>query len=160
MGWALVTSGGEKVSEQLIDSLSLVVMDPMRGVGKALDAVQVGDVVVLGLGEFRAEVAITLALDDQRGRLDRVNRGFGLLWRGPHRGPVVIDHPGGRARLGPGLDVAVGFFRREGRACVMQEVPEEMPAVGVHDAFRHFRQVKEKEVPGLTELAGVVQSLR
>jgi hypothetical protein len=28
----------------------LVVMDPVRGVGQALDAVEVGDVVVVGLG--------------------------------------------------------------------------------------------------------------
>jgi hypothetical protein len=28
----------------------LVVMDPMRGVGQALDAVEVGHIVVVGLG--------------------------------------------------------------------------------------------------------------
>jgi hypothetical protein len=32
------------------DALSLVVMDPMRGVGQALDAVEVRHVVVVGLG--------------------------------------------------------------------------------------------------------------
>ena len=42
-------------------------MDPVRGVGQALDAVEVGYVVVVGLGEFAAEVAIVLAPDDQVG---------------------------------------------------------------------------------------------
>jgi hypothetical protein len=42
----------------------------------------------------------------------------------------------------------------------VQEVPEEMPAVGVHDDFGQFREVKEKEIPGLPQLTGVVQSLR
>jgi hypothetical protein len=41
--------------------------------------------------------------------------------------PVAVDHPGGRAWLGPCLEVAVGFLGREGRAGVAQEVPEEMP---------------------------------
>ena len=80
--------------------------------------------------------------------------------RGPDRGPVVVDHRGGRARLGPGLDVAVGLLRREGRAGVAQEVPEEMPVVGVHDGFGQVGEVEEEEVPGLAELARVVQSLR
>jgi hypothetical protein len=34
--------GTEKVDEQLRDALSLVVMDPVRRVGEALDAVEVG----------------------------------------------------------------------------------------------------------------------
>ena len=42
--------GGEKVGEQLVDALSSVVMDPVRGVGQALDAVEVGHIVALGLG--------------------------------------------------------------------------------------------------------------
>ena len=42
--------GGEKVGEQLSDALVLVVMDPMRGVGQALDPVEVGYVIVVGLG--------------------------------------------------------------------------------------------------------------
>jgi hypothetical protein len=42
----------------LSDALSLVVMDPMRGVGQALDPVEVGHVVVVGLGQIFAEVAI------------------------------------------------------------------------------------------------------
>ena len=46
------------------------------------------------------------------------------------------------------------------RAGIVQEVPEEMPLVGVHDAFRDLREVKEEKVPGLAELAGVVQSLQ
>ena len=46
-GWQ---GGGEKVGEQLVDALSLVVVHPVRGVGQALDAVEVGHVVVVGLG--------------------------------------------------------------------------------------------------------------
>ena len=44
---------GEEVDEQLVDALGLVVVDPVRGVGQALDAVEVGHVVVVGLGERR-----------------------------------------------------------------------------------------------------------
>ena len=43
-------------------------MDPVRGVGQALDAVEVGYVVVVGFGEFAAELAVVLAPDDQGGR--------------------------------------------------------------------------------------------
>jgi hypothetical protein len=42
--------GGEKVGEDLIDALSLVVMYPVRGVGKALYAAEIWHVVVVGLG--------------------------------------------------------------------------------------------------------------
>jgi hypothetical protein len=42
--------GGEKVDEQLVDALMLVVMHPMGCVGQALDVVEVGYVIVLGLG--------------------------------------------------------------------------------------------------------------
>jgi hypothetical protein len=45
-----VLGGGEEVNKQLIDALSLVVMDPVRAVGQALDAVEVGHILVLGLG--------------------------------------------------------------------------------------------------------------
>ena len=62
--------GGEEVDEQLVDALGLVVVDPVRGVGQALDAVEVGHVVVVGLGERRAEVAVALAPDDEGGRRD------------------------------------------------------------------------------------------
>ena len=34
------------------DALGLVVVDPVRGVGQALDAVEVGHVVVFGFGKF------------------------------------------------------------------------------------------------------------
>ena len=47
LGWQ---GGGEKVGEQLGDALSLVVVDPVRGVGQALDAVEVRYVVVVGFG--------------------------------------------------------------------------------------------------------------
>ena len=42
----------------------------------------------------------------------------------------------------------------------MDEVPEEVPVVGVHDGFGQLREVKEEEVPGLAKLARVVQSLQ
>src|SRR6516225_9073719 len=109
LGWQ---GGGEKVSKQLCDLLSLVVMDPMRGVGQALDAIEVGYVVVVGFGEFLAEVLIALSPDDQGGRRDRAKRRFGLLRRGPHRGPVVVDHPGCCARLRPRLYVVIDLLRR------------------------------------------------
>jgi hypothetical protein len=64
------------------DALVLVVVDPVRGVGQALDAGEAGHVVVVGLGEFVAEVAVALPPDDQGGRLDGPNGGFGLLGRG------------------------------------------------------------------------------
>ena len=53
-----VARGREEVDQQLVDALGLVVVDPVRGVGQALDAVEVGHVVVVGLGERRAEVAV------------------------------------------------------------------------------------------------------
>jgi hypothetical protein len=43
LGWA---GGGEEVDEQLCDALGLVVVDPVRRVGQALDAVEVGDVLL------------------------------------------------------------------------------------------------------------------
>ena len=73
--------GSEKLGEQLVDALVLVVMDPVRGVGQALDAVEVGHVVVVGFGEFGVEVVIALAPDDQGGRRDRAKRRFGAQLR-------------------------------------------------------------------------------
>src|SRR4051812_9908100 len=92
-------SGREEVDEQLIDALGGVVVDPMRGVGQALDAVEVGYVVVVGLRQFWAKVMILLPPDDQCGCLDRAKRGFGALGRGSHRGSVVVDHSARCARL-------------------------------------------------------------
>src|SRR3954451_17959264 len=74
-------SGREEVDEQLIDALGCVVVDPVRGVGQALDAVDVGDVLGLGLGEIRAEVAVLLAPDDEARRRDRLKLGLGALRR-------------------------------------------------------------------------------
>jgi len=48
--------GGEEVDEELVDAVGFVVVDPVGGVGQAFDAVQVGDVVVAGLGELGARV--------------------------------------------------------------------------------------------------------
>jgi len=44
------TRGGEEVDQQLVDAFTLVVMHPVRRVGQALDAVEVGYVIVVGLG--------------------------------------------------------------------------------------------------------------
>src|SRR5580698_699397 len=52
-------SGAEELDKQLCDALSLVVVDPVGGVGQALDAVKVRHVVVIRFGKFRAEVMIT-----------------------------------------------------------------------------------------------------
>ena len=57
----------------------------MRGVGQALDPVEVGHVVVVGLGQIFAEVAIPLAPDDQGRRRDRAKCRFGTLGRRSHR---------------------------------------------------------------------------
>jgi hypothetical protein len=51
----------------LVDALGLVVVDPVRGAGQALDAVEAGYVVVVGLSELGAEVAIAFPPDDQGG---------------------------------------------------------------------------------------------
>ena len=56
LDWA----GAKKLGEQLVDSLRLVVMHPVRGVRQPLDTLEVRDVVVLGLGQLLAEVAIAL----------------------------------------------------------------------------------------------------
>src|SRR3954453_20306974 len=82
--WSLSASGREEVDEQLVDALGLVVVDPMRGVGQALDTVEVGHVVVVRLGERGAEVAVLLAPDDQGGRRD----GTELACRVAHREAV------------------------------------------------------------------------
>src|SRR5262245_14913339 len=102
----------------------LVVMDPMRSLGQALDAVEAGHVVALGLGELGAEVPIALSPDDQRGRRDRANLRLGFL-RPSHRGAVVVDDRGRRAWLRPRLDVAVDLLRRVRRAGVALIAPEE-----------------------------------
>src|ERR671934_2886701 len=85
---------GEEVDQQLVDALSLVVMHPVRRVGQALDAVEVGHVVAVGLGEVGAEVGVTLTPDDQCRRRDgaKLRRSFllGLFYRGA----VVVDHSG------------------------------------------------------------------
>src|SRR6266404_298785 len=57
--------GGEEVDEQLVDAFSLVVMHPVRRVGWALHAVEVGYVVTVGLGECGAEVGIAVPPNDQ-----------------------------------------------------------------------------------------------
>jgi hypothetical protein len=60
--------GGEEVDQQLVDALGLVVMHPVRRVGQALHAVEVGHVVAVGLGEVGAEVGIALTPDHERRR--------------------------------------------------------------------------------------------
>jgi hypothetical protein len=76
---------GEEVDEQLVDAFGLVVMHPVRRVGQALHAVEVGYIIALGLGEVGAEIRIALPPDDQCRRRDRAKlcRGFllGLSYR-------------------------------------------------------------------------------
>ena len=67
----MLISFGKEIDEQLVHALVLVVMPPMRRVGQALDAVEVGYVTVLGLGEFGPEVVIALPPDNEGGRLYR-----------------------------------------------------------------------------------------
>jgi hypothetical protein len=67
VGWE---GGGEEVGEQLGDALVLVVVDPVRGAGQALDPVEVGHVVAVGLGQILAEVAVALPPDDEGRRAD------------------------------------------------------------------------------------------
>src|SRR5262245_9126527 len=69
----------EEVGEQLADALVLVVMDPVRGVGQALDALEARHIVVIGLGQVIAEVAIPLSPDDQGRRVDRAQRSLCAL---------------------------------------------------------------------------------
>jgi hypothetical protein len=71
--------GTEEGDEQLRDAPSPVVMDPVRGVGETLDAVEVGYVIMFGLGEFGAEVAIALAPYHECGRQDWAQRRFGAF---------------------------------------------------------------------------------
>jgi hypothetical protein len=52
----------------LVDAFSLVVMHPVRRIRQALDPVEVGYVIVIGLGEFGAQVGIALPPDDQCAR--------------------------------------------------------------------------------------------
>src|SRR5438876_1124486 len=60
-------------------ALSFVVMHPMRRVGQALHAVEVGHVVAVGLGEVGAEVGVALPPDDERRRRDRAELRNGFL---------------------------------------------------------------------------------
>jgi hypothetical protein len=135
-------------------------MHPVRRVGQALDAVEVGHVVAVGLGELGAEVGIALPPDDQSRRRDRKKLCGGFLLGLSHRGAVVVDHPGRCPWLRPRLFVAFDFLRRVRRVRVLQEVPEEVPVSGVHHVLGQSRCREEEEVPGLPELVRVVQSLR
>ena len=86
---ALAASGGrlalgparEELDQQSPDPLGLVVLHPVRGVGQALDALQVGDVGGVGLGQLGADVAVALAPDDQ-------GRGLDLAAAAPWRGAL------------------------------------------------------------------------
>src|SRR4051794_14010219 len=134
-------------------------MDPVRGVGQALHAIEVWYVVALGLSEVGAEVAIALPPDDQRRRRDRAKLCRGFLLRLSDRGAVVVDHPGRCPWLRPRLDVAFDFLWRVRRVRVLQEVAEEVPVSGVHHILGQSWDRKEEEVPGLPQLARVLQAL-
>src|SRR5438270_12258736 len=72
----------------------------------------------------------------------------------------ALHIPAAAPGLRPRLDVAFDFLRRVRRVRVLQEVSEEMPVSRVHHLFGQSRYRKEEEeVPGLLELARVVQSL-
>src|SRR5262249_51224987 len=109
------SSSGEEVDEKLIDAFSRIVMDPMRCVGNAFDAVELGHVFGIGLGELRAEVLILVAPDDQGRRRDRSQLRDCFLLGLAHRGAVVVDHPSGSAGLRPRLEVAFEVLGRVGR---------------------------------------------
>src|SRR5690349_14305327 len=72
LGWQ---GGGEEVDEQRVDALGLVVVDPVRGVGQPLDALEVGHVLVVGFGQVFAEVAIAL----RSHRLERAGMALPLV---------------------------------------------------------------------------------
>ena len=67
-GPLLCRGRGKEVDEELVDAFGPVVMHPMGSIVQALDALEVGHVVVVGLGEVGAEVGIALSPDDQRRR--------------------------------------------------------------------------------------------
>ena len=78
LGW---DGRGRRSRRGVVDALRLVVVDPVRRIGQALDAVEVGDILIVGLGQTWAEIAILLAPDDQRGRRDGVKLRLGALRR-------------------------------------------------------------------------------
>ena len=162
---SLYTVGAKNSISSSLTRSRLVVMHPVRRVGQALHAVEVGHVVAAGLGEVGAEVGILLPPDHQCGRRDRAKlcRGCrGFLLGLSYRSAVVVDHPGRCPWVRPRLDVAFDLLVGVRRACVFQEVPEEVPVSGLHHLLGQPRQRKEEEeeVPGLPELVRVVQSLR
>jgi hypothetical protein len=62
----------------LIDAFGLVVVHPMRRVGQAFHAVEVGDIFMVGFGELGAEIGVALPPDDQcrRGNRAKLRDGF------------------------------------------------------------------------------------
>src|ERR671936_976622 len=154
MTWRLCR-GGEEVDKQLVDAFGLVVMHPMRGFGQALDAVEVGYVVAVWLGEVGAEVGVTLTPDDQCRRRDGAKLRCSFFLGLSYRCAVVVDHPGRCAGLRPRFLIAIDLLLRVRRVRVLQEVPEEVPVPGVNDFLGQSGHRKEKEVPGLPELARV-----
>jgi hypothetical protein len=70
LGWG---GRGEEVDEQLIDAFSLVVMNPMRRVRQALDAVEVGHVVAAGSASLgprkRSRCPQMTSVGDEIGRI-------------------------------------------------------------------------------------------
>jgi hypothetical protein len=51
----LCLGAGEQVDQQLVDAFGLVVMHPVRRVGRRSDAVEVEHIVAVGLREVGAE---------------------------------------------------------------------------------------------------------
>ena len=153
-------SRGEEVDEQLVDAFGLVVMHPVGRVGEALHAVEVGHVFAVRLGEVRAEVGILLSPDHERRRRDRAKLCRRFLLGLPYRSAVVVDHPGRGPWLRPRLDVALDLLVGIRGLCLVEEVPEEVPVPQGHHVLGEPRGREEEEVPGLPELARVLEPLR
>ena len=50
--FSLSLTGGEEVDEQIVHALGLIVVDPVARVGQALDAVEVGHVLLVRLASL------------------------------------------------------------------------------------------------------------
>ena len=139
--WCLCR-GGEEVDEQLVDAFSLVVMHPMRCVGQAFHAVEVGHVV------GRARRGRSRGRSSRSPQITRVSapKSGEALLRLPsgtvYRGAVVVDHPGRRPWLRPRLDVAFDFACRAG-----SRPPGSVgrsASLGVHHVLGQFRVLQRR----------------
>ncbi len=121
---------GDEVGEQPGDALGLVLVPPVRRVGRSLDAVRVRHVGAVRPGRFGTRRTVTLAADDQRGRRSvprsRRRGSRGARDERPGRGQrptqrtfahVVVDPVVVRASVGGvGLAVVTDVWAPSGRA--------------------------------------------